>query len=57
MYFCLLVGLRHLKVIDMNSCIYITNLTLLKEVAATLEYLDIGNCESLADITPVAGLL
>ena len=51
-----IVGLRHLKVIDMNSCTYITNLSPLKEVANTLEYLDIGNCESLADVAPVADL-
>ena len=51
-----IVGLKHLKVLDMNSCIYITNLSPLKEVASSLEYLDIGNCESLADVAPVADL-
>jgi len=51
-----LVGLRHLKVIDMNSCIYITNLMLLREVANSLEYLDVGNCERLSDISPLADM-
>ena len=55
-YFCFVVGLRHLKVIDMNMCIYITNLALLREVANSLEYLDIGNCEHLADISPLADM-
>lgn len=51
-----LVGLEYLKHLNMNSCGYICDLTLLKEVAGSLQYLDIGNCESIADITPVESL-
>jgi len=40
----------------MNSCIYITNLMLLREVANSLEYLDVGNCERLSDISPLADM-
>eukprot|EP00794_Sanderia_malayensis_P019882 gene19882-21823_t len=51
-----LVGLKYLKHLDMNSCCYITDLTCLKEVAESLQYLDIGNCESIADISPIEKL-
>ncbi len=52
----ILVGLKHLKHLDMNSCCYITDLTMLKEVADSLQYLDIGKCESISDVSPVQNL-
>lgn len=47
------VGLQHLKELHMNSCKYVTDMSKLLPVKATLEQLDIGNCGGISDITPL----
>ncbi|XP_057316275.1 ATP synthase subunit s, mitochondrial-like [Hydractinia symbiolongicarpus] len=52
-----LVGLKYLRYLSLHGCKHITDLEHLTEVADTLEYLDIGNCTGLSDVTPVGSLL
>ena len=51
--FLLLVGLQHLKQLNMNSCRYVTDMKKLLPVKETLEQLDIGNCGGISDLTPL----
>ena len=51
--FLLLVGLQHLKQLNMNSCRYVTDMKKLLTVKETLEQLDIGNCGGISDLTPL----
>ena len=48
-----LVGLQHLKQLNINSCRYVTDMNKLLPVKETLEQLDIGNCGGISDITPL----
>lgn len=48
-----LVGLQHLKQLNMNSCRYVTDMKKLLPVKETLEQLDIGNCRGISDLTPL----
>jgi len=50
------VGLQHLKQLNVNSCMYITDVSKLLPVKETLEELDIGNCSSISDISPLSEL-
>jgi len=51
-----LVGLQHLKQLNVNSCMYVTDVSKLLPVKETLEELDIGNCGSISDISPLSEL-
>ena len=51
--FLLLVGLQHLKQLNMNSCRYVTDMKKLLPVKETLEQLDIENCGGISDLTPL----
>ncbi|XP_078350544.1 ATP synthase subunit s, mitochondrial-like isoform X1 [Oculina patagonica] len=51
-----LVGLQHLTQLNVNSCMYVTDVSKLLPVKETLEQLDIGNCGSISDISPLSEL-
>ncbi|XP_022788079.1 ATP synthase subunit s, mitochondrial-like isoform X2 [Stylophora pistillata] len=46
-------GLQHLRHLNVNSCVYVTNIQKLLPVKGSLEELDIGNCVALSDISPL----
>jgi len=50
------VGLQHLKQLNVNSCMYVTDVSKLLPVKETLEELEIGNCGSISDISPLSEL-
>jgi len=45
-----------LKLLDLNGCKHITDLTHLEEVSESLEHLDIANCPGLSDVSPLIKL-
>lgn len=46
-------GLQHLRLLNVNSCVYVTNVNKLLPVKESLEELDIGNCVAISDISPL----
>ena len=46
-------GLQHLRLLNVNSCAYVTNVNKLLPVKESLEELDIGNCVAISDISPL----
>ena len=46
-------GLQHLRLLNVNSCVYVTNMNKLLPVKESLEELDIGNCVAISDISPL----
>ena len=46
-----LVGLEHLKSLNLNSCRYVSDMTKLLPVKETLEELDISNCSEIKDLS------
>ena len=46
-------GLQYLRLLNVNSCVYVTNMNKLLPVKESLEELDIGNCVAISDISPL----
>ena len=46
-----LVGLEHLKTLNLSNCRYVSDLTKLLPVKETLEDLDISNCAEITDLS------